>query len=231
MPRNNRLAGRDERRVSALMTPRRQMVWLNLEDSPEQLREVIGASRHSTFPVAVSSLDNIVGVVRAKDLLAQLLRGEPFDLQAPMGAPVFVPESATSLDVLDLFKQQHTTLALVLDEFGGIEGMVTHADILDAIVGSDLPTGEPVSPRVVRRADGSWLIDGMTTVEEIKDALDIDKLPDEERGLYQTVGGLMMSQMHTVPLPGQHFDWASWRFEVVDMDGRRVDKVLVTQID
>jgi len=218
----------DERRVGAFMTPRTHIVWFDIEDSPEDIRRKIADSQHSRFPVIKDSLDNVLGIVRAKDLLNQSLAGQPLDLRALLRPPLFIPESMSALKVLELFKQKGTHVALVTDEYGGIQGMVTHNDILEGIVGYIPSAGEPAEPQATRREDGSWLLDGLEHIDKLKEIFDIEKLPDEEHGHYQTVGGFVMTQVRSIPTVGQCFEWGKLRFEVVDMDGRRVDKVLVT---
>jgi putative hemolysin len=219
----------DDRRVYLVMTPRHQIVWLDIDDSPEQIRQKVTKSQHSRFPVVAGDLDNVLGVVQTKDLLTQALAGQPLDLQAWLRPPLFIPESISGLQVLNLFKQERSHLALVTDEYGGVEGLVTSDDILEAIVG-DLPSLEsPAEPAAVRRDDGSWLVDGMLHIDDLKEIFDLESLPGEEYGNYQTVGGFVINQLGSIPRAGQHFEWGDMRFEVIDMDGRRVDKVLVTQ--
>jgi putative hemolysin len=218
----------DERRVGAFMTPRTQIVWFDIEDSPEDIRRKIANSQHSRFPVVQDSLDNVLGIVRAKDLLNQSLAGQPLGLGPLLRPPLFIPESMSALKVLELFKQKGTHIALIMDEYGGIQGMVTHNDILEDIAGYIPSAGEPAEPQATRREDGSWLLDGLLHIDELKEVFDIGELPDEEHGHYRTVGGFVMAQVRSIPTVGQSFEWGRLRFEVVDMDGRRVDKVLVT---
>jgi len=218
----------DERRVGACMTPRTQIVWFDLEDSPEDIRRKIATSQHSRFPVIKDSLENVLGIVRAKDLLTQLLAGQPLDLKALLRPPLFIPESMSALKALELFKQKGTHLALIIDEYGGIHGIVTHNDILEDIAGNIPSTGEPAEPEATRREDGSWLLDGLLPIDKLKEIFDFEKLLDEEN--YRTVGGFVMSQVRSIPSVGQRFEWGKLCFEVVDMDGHRVDKVLVMPV-
>ena len=218
----------DERQVGACMTPRTQIVWFDLEDSPEDIRRKIATSQHSRFPVIKDSLDNVLGIVRAKDLLTQLLAGQPLDLKALLRPPLFVPESMSALKALALFKQKETHLALIIDEYGGIHGIVTHNDILEDIAGNIPSAGEPAEPEATRREDGSWLLDGLLPIDKLKEIFDFEKLFDEEN--YRTVGGFVMSQVRSIPSVGQRFEWGKLCFEVVDMDGHRVDKVLVMPV-
>jgi putative hemolysin len=218
----------DDLRASALMTPRPDIYWLDIDDSPDEIRAKIISSPYSRFPVASGSLDEILGEVQAKDLLARSLAGEPFDLQAGLRSPLYVPEIMPALRVLEALRQSSTQMALVIDEYGSVQGLVTINDILEAIVG-DIPTADELAyPQVVQREDGSWLVDGMLPIDELKELFHIDSLPGEEQGLYQTVAGFVMMQLGTIPSAADHFTWAWLRFEVVDMDGPRVDKVLIT---
>jgi putative hemolysin len=219
-----------DRRVEALMTPRPEIVWLDLEAPPEETRRQITDSAHSRFLVAYGNLDHVLGVVQAKDLLAHTLTDQPVDLHSTLEEPLYVPESMPALQVLERFKQSGTHTALVVDEYGGLQGLVTPTDILEAIVG-DLPeAGESAEPSAVQREDGSWLVDGMMSVDEFKDLLQTGPLPDEEKRVYQTVAGFVMLQLGRIPAPSDHVDWGGWRFEVMDMDGRRIDKLLVTPV-
>jgi len=214
-----------DKRVGALMTPRTEMHWLDANDPPNVIQQKILESDYSRFPVAHGSLDKIIGVVRAKDLLTCIMKKQEIDLKNWLRRPLFVPENAVGLRVLELFKQSRTHIALVVDEYGLIQGMVTLYDILEAIVG-DLPSiDEKDEPLAVQRKDGSWLIDGMLSVDEFKEIFSQDELPDENR--YQTVGGFVMTHLGRIPSIADTFEWGGMRFEVVDMDEHRVDKVLV----
>lgn len=217
-----------DRRVSAVMTPRTEIVWLDREASGLEIRRTITESAHSRFLVADGSLDNVLGVVHAKDLLAHILGEQVVNLEATLQQPLYVPESMRALKVLELFKQSGTHIALVIDEYGGIQGLVTPNDILEAIVG-DLPeAGEQVEPLAVQREDGSWLLDGMLPVDEFKDLFDLGELPGEDQGIYQTLAGFVVMQLGRIPAATDYFVWEGLKIEVVDMDGNRVDKVLVT---
>lgn len=219
-----------DRTAGMLMTPRTRLTWLDVRDSPEDIRRKLAASHRSRFPVIEHETDNVIGIVRAKDVLVQLLGGHAVNLRALLQPPVFVPETMPAPRLLEHLKRQGAHIALVTDEYGSIQGVVTHTDIVEAIVG-DIPTrGEAPDAGAVRRPDGSWLVDGLLSVEDLRGTLDLPPLPDEDEGTYQTVAGFVIHQMNSIPSAGQHFDWSQWRFEVVDMDGRRVDKVLVTTL-
>jgi putative hemolysin len=216
-----------DRPVSYLMTPRPDIVWLDLEDPPEENREKMVESAYSRYPVCQEGLDNVLGVIPVTDLLARSFRGEPLDLTVGLRQPVFVPESTRGLKVLELFKQTITHMALVVDEYGVIQGLVTLNDIMSEIVG-DVPAGPgQEQPEAVQREDGSWLVDGMLPIEEFLELFDLDELEPEERGSYQTLGGLVITHLGRIPAAADHFEWEGMRFEVMDMDGNRVDKVLV----
>jgi putative hemolysin len=218
--------GLRDRRVGAFMTPRTEIVWIDLDDPPDENRRKMGDSGRSRFPVCQGGLDNVLGVVFAKDLLARGLAGEPLDLKSSVRDPLFVPESVRALKVLELFKQSGTDIAMVTDEYGGIQGLITLKDILEAIVGEIPSVDEPPDPQVVRRADGSWLLDGMLPVDEVKEVLAMAGPPEPE-GTYHTLGGFVMAHLGRIPSTGDRFEWGGLQFEVVDMDGHRVDKVLV----
>lgn len=219
--------GLRDRRVGALMTPRTEIVWIDLDDPPDENRRKMAESGRSRFPVCQGGLDNVLGVVFAKDLLAHSLAGEPLDLKSSVRDPLFVPESVRALKVLELFKQSGTDIAMVTDEYGGIQGLITLKDVLEAIVGEIPSVDEPPEPQVVRRADGSWLLDGMLPVDEFKEVLPIARSVREEEGTYHTLGGFVMAHLGRIPSTGDRFEWGGLQFEVVDMDGHRVDKVLV----
>jgi putative hemolysin len=212
-----------DRRVTSVMTPRTEIVWLDLEDVPEENQRKIAESHFSRFPVCEGSLDNVVGMVRAKDLLPRLLTGESFDLRAAMVPPLFVPESMIASRALALFRETGKHIVFVVGEYGGLQGLVTTQDILEEIV------GDIEEPEAVRREDGSYLVDGLMAVEDFKELLEIDKLPGED-DLYETIGGFVMSHQGKIPKAGDHFIWQDFRFEVVDMDGKRIDKVLVSRV-
>lgn len=216
-----------DRRVATFMTPRSKIVWLEVDDTPEAIQEKISGRPYSLFPVCEDDLDNVIGVVQAKDLLSYADKIDEFDLSGAALPPLFVPESMRGLKVLERFKETGIHLAIVVDEYGAVQGVVALTDILEAIVG-DIPDIEELTePSIRQREDGSWLIDGMLPIEEFKEAFGIEKMPEEEGGLYQTLGGFVTKQFERIPSSGDHFDWGDLRFEVVDMDYNRVDKLLV----
>jgi putative hemolysin len=219
----------DDRRVSAAMTPRPDIAWLNVEDPPEVLQQQIMESTYSRLPVARGSLDDILGEIRARDVLIALRCGEQVDLTDHLRDPLYVPEIMPVLKVLESLKIAGTEMALVLNEYGSIEGLITLRDILEAIVG-DIPSAdEDREPEAVLREDGSWLIDGLLPTDELKELIDVEDLPGEANGLFQTMAGFMIARLGRFPHASDHFSCRGWRFEVVDMDGHRVDKVLVSR--
>ncbi|KJH70778.1 hemolysin family protein [Aliterella atlantica] len=216
-----------DRPVSALMTPRPDIVWLDLEDSAEENRKKMIDSANSRFPVCQAGLDNVLGIMPVTDLLARSLSGEALDLTVSLRQPVFVPESTRGLKVLELFKQTGTHMALVVDEYGVIQGLVTLNDILVEIVG-DVPSADELEdPQAVQRDDGSWLLDGMLAVDEFFELFGVHEPQGEHRGSYQTLGGFVITHLGRIPNAADSFEWDGMRFEVMDMDGNRVDKVLV----
>jgi putative hemolysin len=214
-----------------MMTPRTEVVWLNPEDSLEQTTSKIVNSNHTRFPIATGSLDYVQGIVESKDLLARCLGGQPLDILACQEAALFVPENMPALQVLEKMKGIRHQMVLVIDEYGGFQGLVTLIDILEAIVGEIPILAGMDEPGIVRREDGSWLIDGLVPVDEYMESLDIKRLPFEEEGYYQTMGGFVMTFLGHIPTAGDHFELDGLRYEVIDMDGMRVDKILVSPID
>ena len=220
-----------DRPVNALMTPRPDIVWLDLEDTAEENRKKMLDSCHSRFPVCQGGLDNVLGIMHVTDLLARSLSGQQLDLTVSLRQPVFVPESTRGLKILEVFKQTGIHLALVVDEYGVIQGLVTLNDIMVEIVGDVPSAGELEEPQAVQREDGSWLLDGMLPVDEFFEIFEIDEIPTDHRGSYQTLGGFVITHLGRIPSATDYFEWETLRFEVMDMDGNRVDKVLVTPME
>jgi len=211
-------------RVYSLMTPRTEVVWLDINDSIEDIREKIAECPYSRFPVRQDSLETIVGIVKSRDLLVESLSGKAVDLKSLLKPAHFIPETMFASRALELFKEKNTELLLVVDEFGGLQGLLTINDILEEIVGAM----EFEEPQATQRQDGSWLLDGMLEVDEFKEIFDFESLPHEDE--YETLSGFVMTSLGRVPQAADHFEWNNFRFEVIDMDGRRVDKVLVTTL-
>jgi putative hemolysin len=219
-----------DRRVSALMTPRTQVEWLDLEDPPEETKRKILESHYSRFPVAEGGRRHIVGIVEVKDLLAAEMAGRGFDLRAAMKPPLYIPDTAPAYKALETFRETGRPIALIVDEYGDFQGVVTLEDLLEALVGEMPSPGQDEEPSVTQRDDGSWLVDGMLSIDDLKDTVGIMHLPDEDAGSYQTVAGLVLDRLRRIPKAADTFEIDDYRFEVVDMDGRRVDKVLVTRL-
>ena len=210
-----------DRRIFSLMTPRSEIAWLDINDTPEEIRQKIEESPYSRFPVCEDSLDIIIGIIEARDLLLESLHGNPLQLKRNLQQPVYIPETALASRVLELFKSEDAELMLVVDEFGSVQGLVTVFDIIEEIVGDiDAP------PQATQRQDGSWLLDGMLEVEDFKEIFNLRHLPDEDE--YETLSGFIMLNLGRVPQAADKFEWNGLTFEVMDMDGKRVDKVLVT---
>jgi putative hemolysin len=216
-----------DRRVGAVMTPRTQVDWLDLSDPVEEQRRKVAGSAYSRFPVVEGSTAHVVGIVQVKDVLAQVLGEKPFDLRAAVRRPLYVPNTVTALRALEIFKKSGEPMALVVDEYGAFEGIVTLHDIMQALVGDIPQPGVAGDAAIVKREDGSWLVDGMVPTDEIKDLTRLPQLPGEETGAFHTLGGFMMAQMNRIPSVADHFMVEGFRFEVMDMDGRRVDRVLI----
>lgn len=212
-------------RASELMTPMNEIVWLDVADPPDEMKRKITQSPHSRFPVCEGSIDTILGIVQVKDLLIQGFRGEPFGLKGLLKIPLLIYEGTPGLNVLELFRTSEMHVAVVLDEYGSVRGLLTLNDILVAIVG-DLSEGEDLDePRAVEGPDGSWVVDAMLTLEEFTDLLGLDRLPE---GDYQTLAGFVISHVGRIPNAADQFEWGGHRYEVVEMDGHRVGKVLVS---
>jgi putative hemolysin len=218
----------DDRRANALMTPRRDVIWLDVNDSMDEILQKIAQSPFSRFPVAQGHLDNLIGEVRAKDLLPHSRPDVAWDLQELVREPLYVAEVMHGLNVLGAFKQSNTEMAFVIDEYGSIQGVITIDDIFESIV-ADVPCTNATALEIVQRDDGTWLVDGMMSVDEFKQAFDIDTLPGEDQGFYQTVAGFLTMEFGRIPSEADRFEWDEYAFEVMDMDGPRVDKVLLSR--
>ena len=219
----------DDRQVGSMMIPRAEITWLDQHAPLPQLLAQMTENGHSRYPVCRDSLDDVVGVIQAQDLLVPLSRGEAPDLGALMQAPVFVPETLSGMELLDHFRATSAELVFVVDEYGAVQGVITVRDVLEAITGEFSPPSADDS-WAVRRADGSWLMDGLIPVPEMKDRLEIRELPEEGRGRYNTLAGMIMLLLGRLPHTTDVVEWDGWRFEVVDLDGKRVDKVLVSAL-
>ena len=217
-----------DRRASAVMTPRTQIESLDLDDPEEENRRKIRDSAYSRFPVVQGGSQQVIGIVQAKDLLIAAFAGQPFDLRVATRPPLYLPNTVTALRVLEAFKTSGEPMALLVDEYGDLEGLVTQSDILEALVG-DIPGSADADQRVVRREDGTCLIDGMVGLDELRQVLGVSHLPGEDAD-FHTLGGYVMARLNRVPMVADRLTAAGYRFEVVKMDGRRVDRVLVSPV-
>jgi len=215
----------DDRQIASLMIPRSEITYLEVADSHQQTLDRVTESEHSRFPVCRGGLHNVLGIVNAKQLLNQTLKGESAELTAMLLPAVFVPETLNGMELLKHFRASGTQMVLVVDEYGEVQGLVTLQDVLEAVTGEFNPRNQE-DAWAVQREDGSWLLDGLIPIPEFKDKLELKSTPEEERGRYHTLSGLMMWLLGRVPHTGDIATLENWRLEVVDLDGKRVDKVL-----
>ena len=219
----------DDRQVGSMMIPRAEIVWLEATATPADVLLVIGDEEHSRYPVCRGGLEDVLGVVSAQSLLQQSMQGKPFALEEHLQAPVFVPETLSGMELLEQFRASSAQLVFVVDEYGEVQGMITVRDVLEAITG-EFSTEIEADSWAVQRKDGSWLFDGLIPTPELKDRLAIKELPEEDRGRYNTLAGMIMLLLGRLPDTADSVEWEGWRFEVVDLDGKRVDKVLAQSL-
>jgi putative hemolysin len=219
----------DDRQITSLMVPRSDIICLDLDEPLNENLQRIQGSEHSRFPVCKGGFNEVVGIINAKVLLAQTLRGETPDFKTDLQPAVFVPESLTGMELLEHFKSSGVQMAFVIDEYGEIQGLITLQDLIEAIAGEFKPDDHE-DAWAIQRQDGSWLLDGIIPVPELKDTLGLETVPEEDKGRYNTLSGMLMLLMGCIPTAGEAVEWESWRFEVVDMDGKRIDKVLATPL-
>jgi putative hemolysin len=218
-----------DRNVSSVMTRRVDMIGVNLNNTPDANYQILAETRHSYFPVYRGVLDNIVGVISVKDLWASAAVGSKPDIEKTMRKPYFIPESFSVMRVLEAFKKSHVPVAIVTDEYGSIEGMITLYDILESIIGGFQNFNRPELQSIRQCSDGSWLVDGDIFLDDLKEIISVDKLP--ERGVYQTLSGFIMYLLQRIPETGDIIEFNDFRLEVVDMIGNRVDKVLLSPLN
>jgi putative hemolysin len=220
----------DEQPVGAIMTPRVDIFYLDLEQPYEENRKQLLDCPYSRMPVCKDGLDNVLGILESKALMRQSLRGEAIDLTGSLARPLYVPNSISSMELLETFKKNRMHVALVVDEYGEVQGLVTMNDVLEAIVG-DIPSAEAAGDEeAVQREDGSWLLDGMLSLDKFKEIFELEELEEEDTGNFHTLGGFVMLRLGRVPAVGDHFEWNGLRFEVMDMDRHRVDRMLVARL-
>ncbi|KUL33149.1 hemolysin family protein [Chlorobium limicola] len=220
----------DDRQLGTLMVPRADIVFLDVALPLEENIDRVTGSEHSRFPVCQGGLQSLLGVVNAKQLLAQTLKGGLTDFAAQLQPCVYVPETLTGMELLEHFRLSGTQMVFVVDEYGEIQGLVTMQDLLEAVTGEFVPRNLEDS-WAVQREDGSWLLDGMIPVPELKDSLDLKSVPEEDKGLYHTLSGLLMWLLGRMPVTGDVTEWEGWRLEVIDLDGKRIDKVLASPLN
>ncbi len=219
-----------DRLVSTLMTQRGNVVWLDLNADKKTNLDKMAQSQHSHLPLCDGSLDRVLGMINIKDVLLNLTVKKDPDFRELATPPLFVPDNLSALRVLTQFKDGGTHVALVLDEYGNLEGVVTLNDFMEAIIGEMSDELAVSEPAVVKREGGSWLVDGQFPNDELRELLDVPELHQEERGDYQTLAGMILALLGRIPVIGDHFEWDRFRFEVVDMDGNRIDRVLITPL-
>ncbi len=219
----------DDRQFGSMMIPRSDIAWLNLEVSVSDNLATIAQHGYSRYPVCRGGLDDVVGVASAQSLLHQLSQSGEIELDKGLLPAVFVPETLSGMELLEHFRGSDTQMVFVVDEYGEIQGVITLRDVLEAITGEFKPP-EPEDAWAIQRDDGSWLIDGLIPVPELKDRLEIKSMPDEDRGRYNTLAGMVMLLLGRLPQTTDAVEWEDWRYEVVDMDGKRIDKVLATRL-
>ncbi len=219
----------DDRQIGSLMIPRADIVYLDVERPLEENLQWVATTDHSRFPVCRGGLHDVLGIVNAKQLLNQKLKGGDTNLASQLQPAVFVPETLNGMDLLGHFRASGMQMVLVVDEYGEVQGLVTLQDVLEAVTGEFKPRKEE-DAWAVQREDGSWLLDGLIPVPELKDRLELKAVPEEDKGRYHTLSGLMMYLLGRLPQSSDHADWEGWRLEVVDLDGKRVDKVLASRL-
>ncbi len=222
-----------DRTVDALMTPRTELPWIDLESPVEESLKEIADSTYHYFPLVRGNPDDVIGVLSSKKLLDAYIRGEKIDLEKIAEPPLFVPESKPALSLLDDLKASESNFAVVLDEYGGFSGMITPYDLLNELVGDVTNIGDEPNDEddILIRDDGSWSFDGLVDIEEFKETIGVRELPDEDRVGYQTLAGFILSYRGAIPAIGEQFDWNGFHFEIADMDGLRIDRVIVSRID
>jgi putative hemolysin len=220
----------DDRQSGSLMIPRSDIIWLDTERPLEENLMRMTESEHSRFPVCQGGLEEILGIVSCKQLFNQTtLKGGQPDITSPLQNPLYVPETLTGMELLEQFRASGSHMAFVIDEYGEVQGLVTPQDVMEAVTG-EFRTDRQEDAWAVPREDGSWLLDGLIPLPELKDLLELREVPEEDKGRYHTLSGMVMCLLSRLPRTGDVISWEAWRLEVVDLDGKRIDKVLATRL-
>jgi putative hemolysin len=219
-----------DKKVESMMTPRTQIIWLDVNASVDDNMKIISENNFSSYPVCNESIDNLVGIVRIKDIFKDQITTKELNLKENLQQPLYVPDTSRALKLLERFKETKHHIAIVIDEYGGIQGLVTLTDLVEEVLGEFPGSDQEEEPYAIKREDESWLIDGMIPVDEFKKIFELETLPGEEEGEFQTISGFIMLQLEKIPRTGDKFENSGISFEVVDMDGNRIDKVLVKKI-
>ena len=219
----------DDRQIASLMIPRSEITYIDLDEPLDDNLTRVSEAAFNRFPVCRGGLSNILGILSTKDILQQALKGHDIDLAAQIKPAVFVPESLTGMELLAQIRASNVEMFFVIDEYGEVLGLTTLQDVLEALTGEFSPTSVD-DAWAIQREDQSWLMDGLIPIPELKDLLDLSLVPEEEKGRYHTLSGMMMLLLGRLPQTGDHADWSGWHFEIMDMDGKRVDKVLASKL-
>ncbi|HSI51510.1 MAG TPA: hemolysin family protein [Ideonella sp.] len=219
----------DDRQIGSMMIPRAEITWLDVNASVEEVLRVVAEEEHSRYPVCRGGLDDVIGVVAAHSLIRPVAESRLGSLADHLQPPVFVPETLSGMELLEHFRTTGADLVFVVDEYGAVQGVITMREVMEAITGEFSNPGEE-DAWAVQRADGSWLVDGLMPTPELKDRLELKELPEEDRGRYNTLAGMIMLLLGRLPRTTDTVEWGGWRFEVVDLDGKRVDKVLASRL-
>jgi putative hemolysin len=219
-----------DKKVESMMTPRTQITWLDIKASIDENIKVISENNFSHYPVCDETIDNLIGIVRIKDIFKDQVNKRELNLKENLLQPLFVPETSRALKLLERFKETKYHIAIVIDEYGGIQGLVTLTDLVEEVLGEFPGSDQQEEPYAIKREDESWLIDGMIPIDEFKKIFEIETLPGEEEENFQTISGFIMLHLEKIPRTGEKFDNSGLSFEVIDMDGNRIDKILVKKI-
>jgi putative hemolysin len=219
----------DDRQIASLMTPRSEIIYLDIDQPLESNLENLMKSDHSRYPVCRGGIKDTIGIITAKRLLKQRMKGESTNIQDYLQPAIFVPELLTGMKLLEQFRESGVQMVFVVDEYGEILGLITLQDVLEALTG-EFRSRDPEDVWAIQREDGSWLIDGLIPIQDLKDRLGLKSVPEEQKGRYNTLGGMMMWLTGSIPHTSDVVEWEGWRLEVVDLDGNRIDKVLASRL-